>query len=180
MPNPDLPPQGNQSWYDHYAWLHQQATSVGATTDVTAALASKANASHTHGVTDLTATGSKSSTTFLRGDNTWAVPAGSGETELTASIKTASYTLVFADAGTAIEMNVATANTLTVPLNTAVPFPIGRVFEIVQIGAGQTTITQPGGVTLQTAASLSTRAQFSVLSLRKRATDTWLVSGDLA
>lgn len=39
-------------------------------------LAGKAAASHTHGVADLTATGTKSATTFLRGDNTWAVPAG--------------------------------------------------------------------------------------------------------
>lgn len=34
--------------------------------------------SHTHAVTDLTATGTKDTTTFLRGDNTWAVPASSG------------------------------------------------------------------------------------------------------
>lgn len=32
--------------------------------------------SHTHGVSDLTATGTKDTTTFLRGDNTWAAPAG--------------------------------------------------------------------------------------------------------
>ncbi len=31
---------------------------------------------HTHPVTDLTATGTRDSTTFLRGDNTWAVPSG--------------------------------------------------------------------------------------------------------
>ena len=33
---------------------------------------------HTHAVTDLTATGTRDATTFLRGDNTWAVPAGGG------------------------------------------------------------------------------------------------------
>lgn len=38
------------------------------------ALAGKANTSHTHGVGDLTATGTKDATTYLRGDNTWAVP----------------------------------------------------------------------------------------------------------
>lgn len=38
----------------------------------TTALAGKANTSHTHSVTDLTATGTPSSSTFLRGDNTWA------------------------------------------------------------------------------------------------------------
>ena len=38
----------------------------------------KAAASHTHGVTDLTATGTRDATTYLRGDNTWATPAGGG------------------------------------------------------------------------------------------------------
>jgi len=33
---------------------------------------------HTHGVTDLTATGTPSATTYLRGDGTWATPAGGG------------------------------------------------------------------------------------------------------
>lgn len=33
---------------------------------------------HTHPIADLTATGTKDATTFLRGDNTWAVPAGGG------------------------------------------------------------------------------------------------------
>jgi len=50
------------------------------------ALSGKANTSHTHGVTDLTATGTKSSTTFLRGDNTWATPAGGSGTVTAANI----------------------------------------------------------------------------------------------
>lgn len=37
-------------------------------------LATKANVSHTHGVDDLTATGTRSSSTYLRGDGTWSVP----------------------------------------------------------------------------------------------------------
>lgn len=41
------------------------------------ALNGKANSSHSHVATvDLTATGTKNSTTFLRGDDTWAVPSG--------------------------------------------------------------------------------------------------------
>lgn len=44
------------------------------------ALNGKANTSHTHPVTDLTATGTRDATTFLRGDNTWAVVSGGGVT----------------------------------------------------------------------------------------------------
>lgn len=42
------------------------------------ALAGKAAVLHTHSADDLTATGTASSTTFLRGDNTWATPPSSG------------------------------------------------------------------------------------------------------
>lgn len=38
----------------------------------------KANTAHTHHINDLTATGTKDTTTFLRGDNTWAVPPTGG------------------------------------------------------------------------------------------------------
>src|SRR5664279_2526037 len=37
--------------------------------------------------------------------------------------RTASYTLVLTDAGTLVEMDVASANTLTVPLNASVAVP---------------------------------------------------------
>ena len=44
-------------------------------------IAAKANTSHTHvATTDLTATGTKNSTTFLRGDNTWGVPVDTNTT----------------------------------------------------------------------------------------------------
>lgn len=47
-------------------------------------VAGKANTSHTHvATTDLTATGTKSSATYLRGDNTWATPTNTTYTEIT-------------------------------------------------------------------------------------------------
>lgn len=95
--------------------------------------------------------------------------------------QTASYTLVLADGGKAVEVTLSTATTLTVPPNSSVAFPVGTVIEIAQLGAGQVTIAAGSGVTIQSAGTLlKLRAQFSGASLRKRATDTWLLVGDLA
>lgn len=43
-------------------------------TNLQSSLDGKANIVHTHPVTDMTATGTRSSATYLRGDNTWATP----------------------------------------------------------------------------------------------------------
>lgn len=93
--------------------------------------------------------------------------------------KTGSYVLVLDDMNAAIEMNVAGANTLTVPPNSSVAFPVGTVIEVMQYGAGQVTLTPGSGVTILTASSLTTRAQYSVVSLRKTATNEWVAAGDL-
>lgn len=104
---------------------------------------------------------------------------GSPITLITQTTQTASYTLVLADGGTSIDMNLASALNLTVPPNSSVAFPLGTMIEIAQYGAGQVTIVAGAGVTLRTPSSLTTRAQYSTVSLRKRATDEWIVSGDL-
>jgi hypothetical protein len=69
----------------------------------------------------------------------------------TASTKTASYTLVAADAGTVIQMNSASATTITV--NTAL-FSAGDTVQIQNIGAGVCTVTA-GTATVSTAGSLA-------------------------
>lgn len=43
----------------------------------------KANATHTHSIDDITASGSKTSATFLRGDGTWATPTNTTYTTMT-------------------------------------------------------------------------------------------------
>jgi hypothetical protein len=99
--------------------------------------------------------------------------------------KTASYTLVLTDDGDVIEMNVASANTLTIPLNSSVAFPVGTQITILQTGTGQTSLAVTSGVTLNatpqaTANTAKLRAQWSSVTLLKRATDTWVAMGDLA
>ena len=92
-----------------------------------------------------------------------------------------SYTLVLADAGRVVEMNNGSANTLTVPNNSTAAFPIASVIEVVQYGAGATTIAAAGGVTIRSAGGvLGLRAQYSGATLYKRATNEWVLVGDIA
>src|SRR5664279_2204214 len=93
--------------------------------------------------------------------------------------RTANYTLVLADAGKLVEMNVASANTLTVPLNASVAFPVGTVINVRQYGAGTTTIG--GSATIRSRGALVNLAgTYAEVTLSKRATDEWVLSGDLA
>ena len=99
---------------------------------------------------------------------------------LATSAQTASYTLVLADNGKLVEISNASANNLTVPLNSSVAFPIGSQINILQTGAGQTTIVATGGVTVNGTPGLKLRAQWSAATLIKRGTDTWVAVGDLS
>lgn len=104
----------------------------------------------------------------------------SGDPTLTINAQTASYTLVLSDASKLVEMNVASANTVTIPLNSSVAFPTGTQISVLQTGAGQTTIAGTAGVTLNSTPGSKLRAQWSACTLIKRATDTWVVTGDLS
>jgi hypothetical protein len=105
--------------------------------------------------------------------------ASKANLSLTSNTKTVNYTLVLGDVGESIEMNVVSANTLTVPLNSSVAFPIGTTILLIQVGAGQTTITPAAGVTVNATPGLKLRAQWSVATLIKRGTNTWVVAGDV-
>jgi hypothetical protein len=98
---------------------------------------------------------------------------------LSTNARVASYSLVLSDADKIVEMNVASANNLTVPLDSSVAFPVGTNITILQTGAGQTTIVATGGVTINGTPGLKLRTQWSSATLIKRATDTWVAIGDL-
>jgi hypothetical protein len=90
------------------------------------------------------------------------------------------YTLVLADEQKLVECANAAAIALTVPPNSSVAFPVGTQVHVAQTGAGQITVTPGAGVTINATPGLKTRAQWSTVTLIKRATDTWLAIGDLA
>jgi hypothetical protein len=94
--------------------------------------------------------------------------------------QTASYTLVLSDAFKSVEMNVASANNLTVPPNSSVAFPVGTQIIVLQTGAGATTLVAGSGVTINSKGSnLQLADQWAGVTLVKRATNTWVAVGDL-
>ena len=97
------------------------------------------------------------------------------------------YTFVLTDNNKFITSNNGSAQTLSIPTNASVAFPVGARIDVAWItGAGQPTITAvtPGTTTILSTGATSTspklRAVNSVASAVKIATDTWLVTGDVA
>jgi len=100
--------------------------------------------------------------------------------------QTATYTVVLGDAYKLVTMSVASANDFQIPTNANVAYPVGTVINVIQIGAGQTTIkaVTSGTTTISSTGATATapklRAQYSAASCIKVATDTWYVVGDIA
>jgi len=94
--------------------------------------------------------------------------------------QTANYTLVLADASKIVEMNVASANTVTIPTNASVAFPIGTEITVMQYGAGNTTIVAASGVTFRSK-DFGTRIgdQYTGATLIKRGTNEWYLIGNI-
>jgi hypothetical protein len=98
-----------------------------------------------------------------------------------ANRQTASYTLVLSDADKLVEMNVGSANNLTVPLNSSVAFSTGTQILLAQYGSGQTTVVATSGVTIRSnGAKLKLNAQYSGATLIKIAENEWYLFGDIA
>jgi hypothetical protein len=97
-----------------------------------------------------------------------------------------SYTAVLTDNGKVVTMDNGSGNTFRIPTNASVAFPIGTQINVLQIGAGQTTINAvtSGTTTIQstggTAAAPKLRVRYSAATCVKAGTDLWYVFGDIA
>jgi len=90
------------------------------------------------------------------------------------------YELVAADRGKIVNCSNAAAITVTIPVNADVAMDIGTNVLISQIGVGTVTLAPEGGVTINSRGALfDTAGQYSILSVTKILTNTWLVGGDL-
>ena len=91
------------------------------------------------------------------------------------------YTLVAGNLNQLVTLNNASSITLTVPPSV---FSAGDVINIAQIGAGQVTLAQGAGVTINSTGATATapklRARYSAASIICTASNTFLVLGDIA
>ena len=96
--------------------------------------------------------------------------------------KTSNHTLELADAGRTLDVDVATANTITIPTNASVPFLIGTQIAFIQTGAGQTSFAAANSITTTILSKNSNKkiaSRYSPATLIKKDTDTWILIGDL-
>ena len=92
----------------------------------------------------------------------------------------ASYTLVLSDAGKLVTMNNGSGNTLTIPDNTGVAFPIGTQILVKQKGNGATTFASDPSVTIQSYLNrVVSLGQYSLFTLIKIDTNVWSLGGNL-
>jgi hypothetical protein len=92
------------------------------------------------------------------------------------------YTAVLADADDVlITLDNAAAIAFTIPAEASVTYPIGTTLQWLQLGAGLVTATPDTGVTLLSRGSVfGTGGQYAIASAVKIASDTWIVTGDIA
>lgn len=90
------------------------------------------------------------------------------------------YSLVAADCGTFITFSNAGAIAITLNLNATTAITVGCQIDGAQLGAGKPTIAPAGGVTLNSiGGNKAFSAQYAAWTLKKLATDTWLLVGSI-
>lgn len=97
---------------------------------------------------------------------------------LTFNTQSGNYTLALTDynSPTEVQMTSGSANTLTLPDNATVAFPIGTKIRVRQTGAGVTTFAAGGSATVTSSTGLLTTAGQNVLmGITKEGTNAWRI-----
>jgi hypothetical protein len=121
-------------------------------------------------------------------DRTITIPDANGTialNEVTFNTQTGTYSLVLSDSGKMIQMNVSSDNSLIVPHNDNVAFPIGTSIDILQVGTGRTYVVADSSnpidpPVINSANGFYLRAQWSAATLIKTGFNTWVLVGDIA
>jgi hypothetical protein len=90
------------------------------------------------------------------------------------------YTIAKTDAGKTLNVDSSSDVTITVPLNSSVPFIKGQKIEVVRNGSGNVIFQGASGVTINSKfMNKKISSQYSGAVLVKIDTNTWLLIGDL-
>ncbi len=90
-------------------------------------------------------------------------------------------TLVIGDAGNIVTSSNVSAQTVTIPPNSSVAFPVGTQIDIINKGAGVASVAGGAGVTLngESTGTVLIDGQYKTVTIIKDATDTWFMVGDV-
>jgi len=116
-------------------------------------------------------------TTYRWNGTSWALYTSQSVIDLTLARKTNNYTLEASDNGKVVEMNKATANTLTVPSGV---FTAGQQVLVTQYGAGQTTLLGAGVTLRSDGGKLKINTQYSSATILFISATEAYVFGNLA
>lgn len=137
-------------------------------------------------VAALLVAGSNVSLTYNDSLNTLTIAAsgsgGGGSSTATISAETSSRTLVIGDADNVfLNGDSSSPVVFTIPTNASVAFTVGTEIAASQDDTGTVSFAPDSGVTLQIPGGYvaETRDQYSVITIKKMATDTWRIFGDL-
>ena len=115
------------------------------------------------------------------GTLSWATASGGGASYSTVRTQSGTtYTLVLGDAGDYIQTTSSTAVTITVPLQSSVAWVADTEIYFEQNNTGQITIAGASGVTVNSSETLKSFARYSVLALKRVASDVWTLTGERA
>lgn len=109
-------------------------------------------------------------------------PTGPANFELVGPQYLNSITLQDSDAASIVKINSSVVTTVTVPLDGAAgyTFPLGTQIVLTQLGLGQVGIVGASGVqVLSEGNRKTTKSRYSIASLIKLSSNTWLLSGNL-
>jgi len=115
------------------------------------------------------------------GTLSWATASGGGASYSAVRTQSGtSYTLVLGDAGDYIQTTSTTAVTITVPNQVTVTWAADTEIYFEQNNTGQITFVGASGVTINSSETLKTFARYSVVALKRVASDVWTLTGERA
>jgi hypothetical protein len=97
---------------------------------------------------------------------------GTARSLRTENVKTASHTLELVDRDRVVAFNGDGSQTVTIPADASVDFPIGTMVYIARVGTGSLALAAAGGVTTNKTGSFGTGEE---IYCRKRAANNWIV-----